>query len=140
MTCPLHGGAFEAQCPKCEEKSRFRKEQHYVISEAELQGQIVQALRLMGYVVLVTTVKIRSKNPRHHQTGQTKGIPDLIISKPQWVVGSWLGLEIKNEKGRVRPEQQALADLGRIVIVRSLDEAIVAARTADGELRRASAG
>lgn len=128
MTCPLHGGAFEAQ------------EQHYVISEAELQGQIVQALRLMGYVVLVTTVKIRSKNPRHHQTGQTKGIPDLIISKPQWVVGSWLGLEIKNEKGRVRPEQQALADLGRIVIVRSLDEAIVAARTADGELRRASAG
>lgn len=107
------------------------------ISEAELQRQIVEALEVMRFKVLVTTVKIRSKNPKHHRTGQSKGIPDVIISKPQWMEGIWLGLEVKSENGRVRPEQQELARLGRIVIVRSLDEAIEAARTADGELRRA---
>lgn len=107
------------------------------ISEAELQRQIVEALEVMRFKVLVTTVKIRSKDPRHHRTGQSKGIPDLIVSKEQWIKGIWLGLEVKSENGRVRPEQQELARLGRIVIVRSLDEAIEAARTADGELRRA---
>lgn len=60
------------------------------------------------------------------QYGLTKGLPDLVAIAPGLPVGF---IELKTERGRVSPDQQAFIDLCRVTgvrcaITRGLDEAI----------------
>jgi hypothetical protein len=102
-----------------------------VLNEAQLQKQIVQALRLFGYLVLETTHRVK-KCPRGRWSrgdyGSSKGVPDLLVTRTSWD-GFWLALEVKRpDPGRARlsPEQQELASLAAVAVVRSLDEALAA--------------
>lgn len=101
------------------------------MSEADVQAQIVDALRYMGHIVLVTS------RQRHRcrkcgawgsgGDGCDKGIPDLLVN-----IGgaTWLGLEVKGPRTRLSPEQRFLEADGRIRIVRSVEDALAAVRGA----------
>jgi hypothetical protein len=102
-----------------------------IITEDGLQKQIIQALRLFGYLVLVTTHRIK-KCPCGRWSrvsyGSSKGVPDLLVTRTSWD-GFWLALEVKRPapgRARLSPEQQELASLGAVAVVRSLDEALAA--------------
>lgn len=88
------------------------------MSEREVQREIVSALRKCGYSVWVT-----SDNRAAHGT---RGCPDLIVATPSQGPGVCLALEVKGEKTRLSPEQQAQAERGEIIVVRSTEEALLA--------------
>lgn len=98
-----------------------------VFSEDDLQTVIVEALRVTGYTVLVTTH--RAKRCRkcghfaHGGYGATKGIPDLLVSRPGW--NSWVGLEIKKPGKAMWSslEQKELFERGFNALVQSLEQA-----------------
>jgi Holliday junction resolvase len=83
-------------------------------TEAEYQAQLVQAARLLGYSVYHTTFSI----------GSDRGFPDLVIVGHNRLIV----LEVKSEKGKVRPGQQewidAFASVPGVVarVVRPSDE------------------
>jgi hypothetical protein len=118
-------------------------------TEASIQATLKHALEACGYIV-GEVGKARSAKAAGCYIGNTNGLPDLFITHPQWPVGEWLGLELKTPTGKVRPEQQRLADAGRVVIVRGVYEgldAVVEFDVAngrdlikDGERRRKLAG
>jgi len=94
------------------------------MTEAELQCQIVDALRLHGCTVLVTSARsYRPATDKRRGYGADRGVPDLLVAPPYAPPSVWLGLEVKSRTGRLTPEQRALAEAGRIVVVRSLREA-----------------
>lgn len=101
------------------------------VPEACIQREIVEGLRRRGYVVLevgkarrgVTCLKCGTANPAGWG-GNTKGCPDLLISRQEWQAGTWLGLEVKTATGKLRPEQQALTDAGRLFVVRSWNDVL----------------
>lgn len=98
--------------------------------EDEIQRQIVQGLSALGFLVLVTSRRV--KRCRHcgnwgrGDDGATRGIPDLLISRPGWK--RWLGAEIKSATGKLRPEQQDLHERGLTVVWRSWEDALTWAR------------
>lgn len=92
------------------------------LKEETVNRAIRSALEALGYEVLSTTVR----NARGGY-GASRGVPDLLISRPGWRVG-WLGMEVKGPKTPVSPEQARLAGLGLTVIVRSVDDALTAVR------------
>jgi hypothetical protein len=60
-------------------------------------------------------------------TGSTPGTPDTLISRDDWPVGAWLGMEWKDgPKGRRKPEQAALEAAGRIVVAWDLASCLTA--------------
>jgi hypothetical protein len=97
--------------------------------EADLQADIVKALRLCGYTVL-STVHIYKRvqcskcgewvMPRSGY-GATKGIGDLLVARAD---GYWLMADIKAPKGRLSLEQRELVKQRRLQIWRSVNEAI----------------
>jgi hypothetical protein len=103
-------------------------------TEEQLQQTIVQALRLAGFVVLQTS--------RHRRRcrrcgcwpaggdGVDKGTPDLLVWSPSR--GAWIGAEIKGPHTRVSPEQHALAEAGKIVLVRTVEEALACVQAGPG--------
>ena len=95
-------------------------------SEDDIQRQIVGFLHAMRYQVLVTSRRVKRCVQCGHwgmgADGATRGIPDLLVRHPSWPRYVWVGVEVKTPTGRVRPEQQALADVGAVVVVRSLNE------------------
>ena len=88
------------------------------MTESDLQASIVSSLRKLGYTVLSTSARV-SRGIR----GVTKGLPDLMVTHRSWETGIWLGLEVKLPKGAIKPEQKELLEAGRIVVVRSWDDA-----------------
>ena len=92
-------------------------------TEASIQATLKQALETCGYTVL-EIAKGRSSKAAGLWTGTTPGAPDMLVSHPDWPTAEWLGLELKTPTGKVRPEQQKLADLGRVVIVRSVADGL----------------
>ncbi len=90
---------------------------------------IVQALTLAGVTVLVTSRRRKrclcGRWPRGGD-GVTRGVPDLFVWRPGWP--SWLALEVKTPTGRLSPEQKRLVEVGGAVVVRSVADALAAAR------------
>ena len=84
--------------------------------EADLVAQIVKALRARGRTVL------RCGQWRSDFAGSDAGVPDLLVACD--TVGMWLALEVKTKKGQLSPAQRALFADGRIIIVRSVSEAL----------------
>jgi hypothetical protein len=95
------------------------------IPEASIQATVKQALETLGYTVL-EIAKGRSAKAAGAWTGTTPGTPDLFVSHAAWGEPTWIGIELKTKTGRVRPEQQALADKGLTKICRSVYEALFA--------------
>lgn len=94
------------------------------MSESALQSDIRKALQTLGYSCRATSAPFRQKRGRNWQ--QDKGMPDLFVTHKSWGEGVWKGLEVKTGKGTLKPEQQELLEAGRIIVVRSVDEAIAA--------------
>lgn len=98
-------------------------------AEDDVQSQIVQWLRANGYLVQVTTRRVKKCRqcgawPRKGD-GATRGIADLLVRHPAWPNGIWLAIEVKRP-GTVRwssPEQKQLAIVGDIVVVQSIEDA-----------------
>ncbi len=100
-------------------------------TEEGTQQAIIQALRVRGYAVLQTTVRLRAgicqcgrKVSSPGKYGSDKGISDLLI----WIaaIGGWMMMEVKGPTTKVSCEQQDAVNSGRMVIVRSVDEAFAA--------------
>lgn len=87
--------------------------------ESKLQADIIRALKARSFVALSTSVSA-TRGVR----GVTKGVPDILVSADHWPVGAWLGLEVKTPKGALKTEQVELLERGRIVVVRSLEDAL----------------
>jgi hypothetical protein len=107
-------------------------------SEDETQKVIVDGLHAYGYLVQITTrrrKKCRTCGAWNHQgDGASKGLADLLVRHPTWIFGLWVQLEVKRP-GRIKwacPEQQIFAEQGDIVVVQSLEAALVALKNVDG--------
>lgn len=103
-------------------------EYHSHVTEAQFQQQLVQAAQLLGYRCYHTAFSI----------GSDRGFPDLVLVRDRIVV-----LEVKSERGKVRPGQQAWIDafaavpgvVARIVRPSDFDEIVAVLR---GEEERAA--
>jgi hypothetical protein len=113
-------------------------------TEAAIQRTIVEGLSWLGYIVLLTQHQYKLQTCPSCQCrfrpiggyGTSKAISDLLVSHPHWGIGVWLGLEVKGPKTPVSPEQKLLAAQGRIVIVRSWEEAKAAVEATHERNRR----
>lgn len=107
------------------------------ITEDMVQFEVCQILDLYRVTWLKTTVKIRSRDPRHHRTGQSKGIPDILARRESWPAGVWIGLELKRPIGWrwTNPEQKAVHELGGSFIVHSAEDAMAAVKATDEALK-----
>lgn len=63
--------------------------------------------------------------------GATQGVPDLIVCRDNWPLAVMAGIEMKGAKTAVSEAQEQLAAAGRIVIVRSYEDALAAADRVD---------
>lgn len=104
-------------------------------SEAALQAQVIALIAQVGYRCLEIgkgrkAVRCsRCENvwvPKGGWNGNTEGSPDLFVYRDAWEPGRFLGLELKAEGTPIRPQQQTLIDAGRVVLIRSPREALLA--------------
>lgn len=73
-------------------------------TEHTIQNEIRVALTENGYTVFRANVgKVKTADGRWFDTGLPKGHPDLYGFRPD---GKIFYIEVKNAKGRVRPEQK----------------------------------
>lgn len=73
-------------------------------TESLIQNQIRVGLSKAGHTVFRANVgKVRTADGRYFDTGLPKGFPDLFGFRPD---GRIFFIEVKNETGRVRPEQK----------------------------------
>lgn len=79
--------------------------------EREIQTRAVRLGRELGWTILVSSDR--------RATASTRGTPDVWVH----VFGAlWAGVEFKSPIGRVRKEQQEMADDHMVALVRSVDE------------------
>ena len=96
-------------------------------SEQEVQNEIRVGLSKAGHMVFRTNVgKVRMMDGRWFDTGLPKGHPDLYGFRSD---GQIFYIEVKNEKGRVRPEQKKFIEVvkkrgAKAGVARSLEEAL----------------
>lgn len=75
-------------------------------TESLIQNQIRVGLSKAGHMVFRANVgKVKTADGRFFDTGLPKGFCDLFGFKPD---GQIFFIEVKNETGRVRPEQKNL--------------------------------
>ena len=73
-------------------------------TESLIQNQVRVGLSKAGHTVFRANVgKVRMADGRYFDTGLPKGFPDLFGFRPD---GRIFFIEVKNETGRVRPEQE----------------------------------
>lgn len=108
------------------------------ITEDLVEFEVLQILEVYKIEHLKTSVKIRSNNPRHHRTGQSKGIPDILARRAWWPCGLWIGLELKRPVGWewTCPEQKRVHELGGSFIVHSAEDAMAAVKATDEALKQ----
>lgn len=113
------------------------------IREEDVQRTIMEGLRLLGCTVLQTSHRVKlSRCPKCAASyrpsgayGASQGVPDLLVSRKVWPVGAWLGLEVKGPTTALSPHQKDLLLTGRIVIVRSWEDARSAVEWFEHRLR-----
>ncbi len=93
--------------------------------EAEVQRQIVQAARALGFHVYSLSQGYRPGGRRHGTTRQTKGLSDLFLVHRSRALRCWV--EVKGTKTRVTPEQVVFQERvkragGHAIICRSVEE------------------
>lgn len=96
-------------------------------TESLIQNKIRVALSQAGYMVFRANVgKVKTADGRFFDTGLPKGFCDLFGFKPN---GQIFFIEVKNETGRIRPEQknfmEVMASKGALAgVARSVDDAL----------------
>lgn len=96
-------------------------------TESLIQNQIRVGLSQAGHMVFRANVgKVKTAEGRFFDTGLPKGFCDLFGFKPD---GQVFFIEVKNETGRVRPEQkkfmEVMASKGALVgVARSVEDAL----------------
>lgn len=96
-------------------------------TESLIQNQIRVAISQAGHMIFRANVgKVRTSDGRVFDTGLPKGFSDLFGFRPD---GRIFFIEVKNETGRVRPEQkkfmEVMASRGALVgVARSVDDAL----------------
>lgn len=96
-------------------------------TEHTIQNEIRVALTENGYTVFRANVgKVKTVDGRWFDTGLPKGHPDLYGFRPD---GKVFYIEVKNERGRVRPEQEKFIETvkkrGAIAgVARSVEDAL----------------
>lgn len=96
-------------------------------SEQEIQNEIRVGLSKAGHMVFRTNVgKVKMMDGRWFDTGLPKGHPDLYGFRSD---GQIFYIEVKNEKGRVRPAQEKFIEVvkergAKAGVARSLEEAL----------------
>lgn len=97
-------------------------------SEHEIQSEIMLVLSRAGCTIIRTNVgKVRTETGRIFIAGPPKGWPDL--SGFRHSDGKLILIEVKNERGRLRPDQKRFAEfIQRFPVIygvcRSAEEAI----------------
>lgn len=77
-------------------------------SEHMIQNEIRLALANQGHLVFRTNVgKVKTADGRWFDTGLPIGFPDLFVIKKN---GKFCGIEVKNQKGKVRETQQHFSE------------------------------
>lgn len=113
-------------------------------SEEQVQRQIQEALLRCRYRVLSTVHRFKQTTCPNCATrfrpsgayGADRGVPDLLVSHDAWGGGGWplwVGVEVKGPKTPLSPEQRELEASGRIVVVRSWQEAVAAVQAVERE-------
>lgn len=96
------------------------------VREDDVQRAIVEALRILGYEVLITSRRRRrcAHCGRYSAGGDgvTRGTPDLFVFDQR--IGAWRGMEVKGPNTRVSEEQEELLRRGMVAIVRSIEDAL----------------
>lgn len=125
------GGAAIVVAPKLPglDRGRQRRSAPVYKTEGDLQAAIVRRLRAGGHVVLSTSrhrrgvvcARCGAWTMPQGGDGADRGVPDLLVHADG---ARWIGIEVKGHRTEVSPEQAALAEAGRIVIVRSVEEAV----------------
>ena len=96
-------------------------------TESLIQNQIRVGLSKAGHTVFRANVgKVRMADGRYFDTGLPKGFPDLFGFRPD---GRIFFIEVKNETGKVRPEQKIFIEKIRkrgalVGVARSVEEAL----------------
>lgn len=73
-------------------------------TESLIQNQIRVAISQAGHMIFRANVgKVRKSDGRVFDTGLPKGFPDLFGFRPD---GRIFFIEVKNETGKLRPEQE----------------------------------
>lgn len=96
-------------------------------TESLIQNKIHVALSQAGYMVFRANVgKVKTADGRFFDTGLPKGFCDLFGFKPN---GQIFFIEVKNETGRIRPEQknfmEVMASKGALAgVARSVEDAL----------------
>jgi hypothetical protein len=101
----------------------------WAATEEQLQAVIVEALRLAGFTVLVTTrhpKRCRCGRWSRADDGASRGLPDLFVTHPTWG-NRWRAIELKRPGGgRLSSEQRQLVGSGSVAVVKSLEEVVAA--------------
>jgi len=133
VACPAKSCGYTRIAPKTPQRAAERPQQASQklpkAREEDIQQAIIQTLRIHGYEVLQTTVRVRKCEkcgtyPTKARYGATDGVPDLFV----WVEGAWRGIEVKGPATKISDAQKRLAEKGRVVIVRSVEDALEAIR------------
>lgn len=111
--------------------------------EEDVQAAVIVALRERGLRVMETSVRyrlVRCEECGHGfrwygHTGQSAGIPDLLVRSDAWPVAMWLGLEIKGAKTKLSQEQTDLLAASGIEVARTPAQALAAVERADARMR-----
>ena len=96
-------------------------------TESLIQNQIRVGLSKAGHVVFRVNVgKVKMQNGRWFETGVPKGFSDLFGFRPD---GRIFFIEVKNEVGKLRPEQKIFIEQMRkrgalAGVARSVEEAM----------------
>ena len=96
-------------------------------TESLIQNQIRVAISQAGHMIFRANVgKVRISDGRVFDTGLPKGFPDLFGFRPD---GRIFFIEVKNETGKLRPEQEKFIEQmkkrGALVgVARSVEDAM----------------
>lgn len=111
--------------------------------EEVVQVQMIGELRRRGYRVLQASVRYKLVRcpscghcfHNHADTGQSPGIPDLLVRSDAWPAAVWLGVEMKGAKTRLSKAQAELLAAGGIEVARTPAQAWRIVEGADAKLR-----
>lgn len=130
MTSGTEGTEPVWYCPFCEESysavNRQPKLPHLdrgrqAVTIERTEAQIVQGIRRLllakGYMVW------RTGQLRADWAGNDKGLPDVLLRRPQWRCGEMLGIEVKTRTGRTHGLQAQMVETEQYAVARSEEEA-----------------